>query len=120
MSTGDQPWSEDRILQELSDHLKGLSDIDRAEWLFQSHYMMYQFLMRIQFDDGDVMRLGITFVDDEEEVDAFDSNFVSWGDIRRHGEVAHGLQERNGERLDRRSIREQEELCLRLRRLRLG
>ena len=90
--------------------MKGLQDIDRAEWLFQSHYMLHQFLMRIQFDDGDVMRLGITFVEDDEEVDAFDASFVSLGAIRRHGHVTHGS----------RSIKEQEELCRRLRRLRLG
>ena len=97
--------------------MDGVSSVERESLSFAA---MYQEFVRIALMDGPILRLCIAYVYDEENLDAFDSNFVSRGEMRRHGEVARGLRERNGETPHRRRIKEQEELCLRLRRLRLG
>ena len=120
-SPNEYGWQdEDKVVGAIVGWLQTLNGVWIVERESFSFAAMYQEFVRITLMNGMIFRLCIGYVYDDENLDAFDSNFVSRGDMRRHGEVAHGAREGNGDRPGRRRVKEQEELCLRLRRLHLG
>ena len=71
--------TDDQIIEAIVSHFRSLEGVNDVKWTYQSMYAVHQWLIRISVDQGKAIRLGVSFVEDEEDCEAFDTNFPSHG-----------------------------------------
>ena len=71
-------WEESDFVEEIVSDLESLEGVSGVEWIQQSPYSLYQDLIRIETWQGDVFRLGIGWVADEEIEGGFDEAFTHY------------------------------------------
>ena len=71
-------WEESDFVEEIVSDLESLEGVSGVEWIQQSPYSLYQDLIRIETWQGDVFRLGIGWVADEEIEEGFDEAFTHY------------------------------------------
>ena len=67
--------TDDQIIEAIVSHFRGLEGVNDVKWTYQSAYAVHQWLIRISVDQGKAIRLGVSFVEDEEDCEAFDGSF---------------------------------------------
>ncbi len=73
--SGSYQWNEDQVVEAIVAYLGNLEGIRGVEWVSQGSAAMFQALVKISFVNGEVIRLGVGYVEDEEEQEAFDGGF---------------------------------------------
>ena len=73
-----QRWDESDFVEEIVSDLGSLEGVCGVEWIQLSPHSEYQDLIRIETWQGDVFRLGISWVQDEEIEDTFDDAFTQY------------------------------------------
>ena len=71
-------WEESDFVEEIVSDLESLEGVSGVEWIQQFPYNLYQDLIRIETWQGDVFRLGIGWVADEEIEEGFDEAFTHY------------------------------------------
>ena len=69
-------WSEDQAVEAIVAHLRNLDGIAGVGWISQGFAAAFQALIRISLANGHVFRLGVAYIQDEEERAAFDDRFL--------------------------------------------
>ena len=73
--SGSYQWNEDQVVEAIVAYLGNVEAIRGVKWVSQGFAAMFQGLIRISFVNGEVIRLGVGYVEDEEEQEAFDNSF---------------------------------------------
>ena len=71
-------WDESDFVEEIVSDLESLEGVCEVEWIQQNPHCGYQDLIRIETWQGDVFRLGISWVQDEEIEETFDDAFTQY------------------------------------------
>lgn len=69
-------WSEDQVVEAIVAYLRELEGTYAVDWVSQGFGATFQALIRISFANGQVMRLGVAYLKDEEGQEAFDEGFL--------------------------------------------
>ena len=72
-------WTEDQVIEAIVSSLGSLEGANDVKWTYQSVYTIHQWLIRISVGPGKAIRLGVSFVEDEDEAEAFDDSFPPHG-----------------------------------------
>ena len=73
---GSNHWSEDQAVQAVVAYLRNLDGIYSVCWVSQGFAATFQALIRISLANGQVMRLGVAYLEGEEEQGVFDKGFL--------------------------------------------
>lgn len=63
------------VVEKIVSDLSRVEDIRAVEWIQQSVYSLYQDIIRIETCQGAILRLGLSWVEDEEVEEDFDDAF---------------------------------------------
>ena len=74
-------WTDGWVIEQIVSHLGSLEGVNDVKWTYQSVYAVHQWLIRISIDQGKAIRLGVSFVEDEEDCEAFDRSFPPDGNL---------------------------------------
>ena len=69
-------WSEEALIDEVVSTLSNLENVVDVGLVEQGYYATFEYLLRIVRRDGEVLRFGISCVEDEENEEAFDATFA--------------------------------------------
>ena len=73
--SGSYEWNEEQVVEAIVGYLGNVEGIRGVKRVSQGFAAMFQALIRISFVDGEVIRLGVGYVEDEEDQEAFDDRF---------------------------------------------
>ena len=68
-------WAQDALLEMMASYIAGLRGVSSAETICQGHYSTAEYLLRIITEDGQVYRLAVSSVEDEDLEEEFDIVF---------------------------------------------
>ncbi len=72
-------WTDAWVIEQIVSHLGSLEGADDVKWTYLSLYSTFQWSIRISVTEGDAIRMGVAFVEDEDEMEAFDDSFPPHG-----------------------------------------
>lgn len=74
-SQSDKWYDNQPVIEAIVSYFGSLEEVHNVEWIYQGYSAMVQYLIRVWTTDGEVIRMGIEFPDDDELVDGFDESF---------------------------------------------
>ena len=82
--SGFSQWSDDWVVEQIAGALRSLEGVEEVKWTYISVYAIHQYLIRLSVGQGEAIRLGVAFVEDEEDQEAFDDSFPPFQEPRQH------------------------------------
>ncbi len=72
---GYNEWTEEELVRETVSNFESLEGVDSVEWTTQSPASLFQDLICVKTHRGAVIRLGIAYLEEDEDVDPFYGRF---------------------------------------------